>query len=120
MAKKAVRRKTDAVMDERPPNDLTKMIIADSGLAFAVYVLYLLGYFTGITALIGVIVAYSRARSANSVMKTHYTFQIRTFWIGLIYLVVGALLLHFAVGVLILVVVVGVVARTQCKRIIGA
>ena len=102
MAKKAVRRKTDAVIDERPPNDSTKMIIADSGLAFAVYVLYLLGYFTGITALIGVIIAYSRAPSANSVMKTHYTFQIRTFWIGLIYLVVGALLLHFAVGVLIL------------------
>jgi len=72
-------------------------------LAFAVYVLYLVGYITGITVLIGVVIAYSQAtRSARSPIKSHYTFQVRTFWIGLIYLVVGFFLLHFGVGVLIL------------------
>ena len=64
--------------------------------------LYLFGYFTGITAIIGVIIAYLQARSANPPIKSHYTFQIRTFWIGLVYLVVGLLLLSLAVGVLIL------------------
>jgi uncharacterized membrane protein len=79
-----------------------KMMVDDRGLAVVVYVLYLVSYFTGITAIIGVIIAYLQARSANSAIKSHYTFQIRTFWIGLLYLLVGALLLHFAIGALIL------------------
>ena len=53
--------------------------------------------------LIGDVIAYSQAtRSARSLIKSHYTFQVRTFWIGLIYLFVGILLLHLGVGVLIL------------------
>ena len=109
MAKKAAQKKADAakndpsdIVSTAPPNNPTKMIIADSGLAFAVYILYLFGYFAGITAIIGVIIACLQARSANPPIKSHYTFQIRTFWIGLVYLVVGLLLLSLAVGVLIL------------------
>lgn len=109
MAKKPAQKKANAARND--PSDIvstarsdnpTKMIIADSGLAFAVYILYLLGYFTGITAIIGVTIAYLQARSANPPAKSHYIFQIRTFWIGLVYLVVGLLLLSLAVGVLIL------------------
>jgi uncharacterized membrane protein len=91
--------------NKQSENELTvpPPIINDRGLAFAVYVLYLVGYITGITVLIGVVIAYSQAtRSARSPIKSHYTFQVRTFWIGLIYLVVGFFLLHFGVGVLIL------------------
>jgi uncharacterized membrane protein len=74
----------------------------DRLLAFAVYVLYLLGYITGITAIVGVIIAYLQAGSANPLMKGHYTFQIRTFVFGLIYFLVGLLFLYLAVGALIL------------------
>ena len=110
MAKKATQKKAEAAKNDKskdiglmsPQNNPTKMIIDDSGLAFAVYILYLLGYFTGITAIIGVIIAYFQARSANHLIRSHYTFQIRTFWIGLGYLVIGLLLLSLAVGVLIL------------------
>ncbi len=77
-------------------------MVGDRGLAFAVYVLYLLGYITGITAIIGVIIAYLQAGSANPLTKSHYTFQIRTFVIGFIYFLVGLLFLHLAVGALIL------------------
>ena len=35
-------------------------------------------------------------------MKSHYTFQIRTFVIGLIYFLIGLLLLYLAVGALII------------------
>ena len=77
-------------------------IIDDRSLAFVVYVLYLVGYFTGITALIGVIIAHLQTASARSILKSHNTFQIRTFWIGLLYLVVGFALLHFIVGALII------------------
>ena len=110
MAKKTARKKAETARDDKPnenkltvpPNKPTKMIIEDSGLAFTVYVLYLVGYFTGITALIGVIIAYLQSGSANPAMKSHYTFQIRTFWIGLLYLVVGFVLLHFIVGAVII------------------
>jgi len=78
------------------------MMVGDRGLAFTVYVLYLLGYITGITVIIGVIIAYLQAGSANPLMKSHYTFQMRTFVIGLIYFLVGLLFLHLAVGALIL------------------
>ena len=110
MAKKAVQKKTESSLNNKPkdnemtvpPNTPNKMIIDDRGLAFAVYILYLLSYLTGITALIGVIIAYLQAGSSDSAMKSHYTFQIRTFWIGLLYLFGGVVLLHLAVGALVL------------------
>jgi uncharacterized membrane protein len=77
--------------------------VGDRGLAFAVYVLYLLGYFMGITAFIGVVITYLQSGSASSETKSHFTFQIKTFWIGLLYLFVGLLLLHVAVGGIILI-----------------
>ncbi len=85
-----------------PQNNPAEMMVGDRGLAFAVYVLYLLGYITGFTAIIGVIFAYLQAGSANPLTKSHYTFQIRTFVIGFIYFLVGLLFLHLAVGALIL------------------
>ena len=106
MAKRSVRKTTRTAMENKQSDNglaAPPPIINDRGLAFAVYVLYLVGYITGITVLIGVVIAYSQAtRSARSLIKSHYTFQVRTFWIGLIYLFVGILLLHLGVGVLIL------------------
>jgi len=110
MAKRAARKMAETAKNDKPndneltvPSDTpTKMVVGERGLAFAVYVLYLLGYITGITAIIGVVIAYIQADSANAPVKSHYTFQIRTFVIGLIYFLVGLLLLNVAVGALIL------------------
>ena len=66
-------------------------IVNDTGLALGVYILYFVGYFTGITAIIGVIIAHLQANSANPVLKSHYTFQKKTFWMGLLYLVAGCI-----------------------------
>ena len=59
-------------------------IVSDDILAVAVYVLYGVGYFTGISALIGVIIAHLKIDDADPVLQSHYRFQIRTFWIGLL------------------------------------
>jgi uncharacterized membrane protein len=80
----------------RPP------IIADTTLALVVYVLYCVGYFTGLTALIGVIIAHVKVDDADPMLRSHYEFQIRTFWIGLLYLVVGIPLCMVLVGIPIL------------------
>jgi uncharacterized membrane protein len=77
--------------------------VSSSQVALIVYVLYFVSYFTGITALIGVIIAYVQIGQADSFLRTHYQFQIRTFWIGILYLVIGFLLTHVLIGFVVFV-----------------
>ncbi len=59
----------------------------DGGIATIVYILYLAGIASGVTILIGVILAYAnRKKDAVDWVGTHYQFQIRTFWISLLYI----------------------------------
>ena len=51
-------------------NQRNNPIIDDRGIAFAVYILYFLGYVTGITTLIGVMIAYLQNRSCSSVRRS--------------------------------------------------
>jgi uncharacterized membrane protein len=73
--------------------------MSDKQIALIVYVLYFAGYITGITTLIGVIIAHVKVADADPLLRTHYQFQIRTFWIGLLYLAIGAVLLFVVVGI---------------------
>ncbi|MCW2189480.1 putative membrane protein [Bradyrhizobium elkanii] len=73
----------------------------DRGYAFVVYALYALGFFTVITTVIGLIIAHVKASTASGVWLSHFQFQIRTFWIGLVYFVAGFALLYFYIGFLI-------------------
>jgi uncharacterized membrane protein len=70
----------------------------DKGFALAVYLLYLIGFFTGITALVGIIIAYVKKPTASGILQSHFQFQVHTFWIGLLYLVAGSFLLYFFIG----------------------
>jgi uncharacterized membrane protein len=90
------------IMGKRPAKQAVNPIVDDRGLAFAVYILYFVGYLTGITSLIGVTVAYLQQYSAGPELRSHYAFQVRTFWIGVIFLVVGGVLFFSGIGVLIL------------------
>ncbi|SEO91130.1 DUF4870 family protein [Aquisalimonas asiatica] len=76
---------------------------ASRQMPMVIYVLYLVGFLTsGITTLIGVILAYVNRRDAPAWVQTHYTFQIRTFWIALLTAFVGGVLSLVFIGVLIL------------------
>ncbi|MEY9135029.1 putative membrane protein [Bradyrhizobium diazoefficiens] len=85
----------EPIVPEQRPNN-------DRGYALAVYVLYALGFFTIITAVIGLIIAYVKASTAGDVWLSHFQFQIRTFWIGLLYFVAGFALLYFFIGAFII------------------
>ena len=85
-----------------PPPPPRPPAVSDTQLALAVYILYLVGFFTMITALVGVIIAYVQIDKADDMLRTHYRFQIRTFWIGLLYVVIGALSAIVVVGIFIL------------------
>ena len=86
----------DKAVTARPP------MLSDYGLALSVYVLYLLGFFTGLTAAIGLIIASMQVDRVDPVIRSHFRFQIRTFWIGLLFLFAGVVTLHVAIGGLIL------------------
>ncbi len=73
-----------------------------SGTAKIIYILYLVNIIIPFTGLVGLIMAYMNQAAADDMLKTHYRFQIRTFWIGLLYLVIGALLSLVLIGYLII------------------
>ena len=77
-------------------------VVSSYGLALTGYILYLVGFLTGITVLVGLIIAYLQRDRTGRVSQSHFQFQITTFWIGLLYFFLGLLTLHFAIGVLIL------------------
>ena len=85
------------------PNAAPRPAVSNSQLALVVYILYLVSYAVGgVTALIGVIIAHIQVGEADPLLASHYRFQIRTFWIGLLYLVVGGILCLVLIGFLVL------------------
>lgn len=72
------------------------------GTAKIVYILYLVGIIFGLTGIIGVVMAYINRSEAPDWLETHYQFQIRTFWIGALYVVIGMILTFILIGYLVL------------------
>ncbi len=70
-----------------------------------VYILYLVNIILGFLGIIGVIIAYVNRNDAPDWLKTHYQFQIRTFWISVLYSVIGVILTYVVIGVFILLFV---------------
>jgi uncharacterized membrane protein len=78
----------------------------DRTLPTVVYALYLLGLVNGLTVLIGLIIAYANRDRAGPVMESHYTFQIRSFWIGIALWIIAAIL--FLWGIPLSFIIIGV------------
>ena len=77
-----------------------------------IYILYLASFVVGITGLVGIVMAYINRGKSAPWIETHYTWAIRTFWIGLLYSLIAALLMIVAVGfVLMFAVAVWVIVR---------
>lgn len=71
--------------------------------AQAVYVLFALSYFAGITAIVGIIVNYVKMDDvAGTWLESHFTWQRRTFWFGLLWAVIGIATSFILVGFAIL------------------
>ncbi len=74
----------------------------DTTMPLVVYGLYLVGLFNGLTAVVGVILAYVSKGAAPEWMQSHYIFQIRTFWLWVLFSIVGGILTPIGVGVVII------------------
>jgi uncharacterized membrane protein len=69
----------------------------------AVYVLLALSYFTGITGIVAIIINYiKREEVAGTWLESHFTWQIRTFWYGLLWAIIGLITLMILIGGVIL------------------
>ena len=91
------------------------MIGSDGGRAIATvnYALYVAAFFTGVTALVGVALAYMRRGSASPLVRSHLDWQIRIFWhcvlagiviFSLHWLVIGLGAVTFGIGLIFMVV----------------
>ena len=83
-------------------NDFNAVPAVNSSTAKLVYILYLVGLLFGITGIIGVIVAYVNKEDGPDWLQSHYRFQIRTFWMGLVFLIAGTVLSVVLIGWLVL------------------
>ena len=72
-------------------------------LTTVVYGLYALTWLFGISAIVAIIVNYvKREDVAGTWLESHFRWQIRTFWFGLLWGVLGAITFVFIIGWLIL------------------
>ncbi|MDE8654582.1 DUF4870 family protein [Novosphingobium album (ex Liu et al. 2023)] len=84
--------------------------------------LYLASFVVGITAVVGVVLAYVQRDEARPWETSHYEYLIRTFWIGFIGILVGALTMIVLVGfvilpaALVLVIVRSVLSITNAQK----
>ena len=72
------------------------------GNANLVYILYLVGIVIGITSLVGVIMAYISKGKGDAALDSHYNNQINIFWKGIVYSLIGIVLMAVLVGAFIL------------------
>lgn len=70
----------------------------DTTMAMVIYALYLASFVLGFTSLIGVVIAYVYKGKGPAWLDEHYRYQIRTFWIGLLYAVIFSLLTFILIG----------------------
>lgn len=73
----------------------------DRTIAIVIYILYLLGFGGALTAVVGVALAHSKT-THDPLWRSHFDYQIRTFWLGFATLVVGGILSLVIIGYLIL------------------
>lgn len=106
---------TDDIRERQSPPPPTTGGTFEFNHPTVVSLLYLAGFFTGVTTIVGVILAYVWKGEAGQEpwVHSHYTYLIRTFWIGLIGSVVGVILTAVLIGIFILLgVAVLVIVRS--------
>jgi uncharacterized membrane protein len=68
----------------------------------AVYLLYFGGFLLQVLPLIGLVLAYVNRDGASELDRSHYEFQISTFWRGLAILAAGIITAFFVIGFVVI------------------
>lgn len=77
-----------------------------------IYILLMVGTLIGVSGIVAVIMAYIYQDDSPEWLQSHYRFQIRTFWIGLLYATLGLITFSVIIGYFILLfTVIWVIVR---------
>ena len=99
-----------------PPTPDAPELAALKTVTMVVYALQALSFIWGLPAIVGVIINYIKREDARgTVYESHFDWQIRTFWWGLLWTLVGTVLV-FALGLGL--IVLGVVYVWLIYRIV--
>ncbi len=72
-------------------------------LTHIIYALYAAGFFTGITWIVAIVMNYvKREDMVGTILESHFTWQIRTFWWSLLWTVIGCVLSIILIGFFVL------------------
>jgi uncharacterized membrane protein len=71
--------------------------------AKVIYLLMIVNIIIQFLGVIGVILAYTYRKEAPDWLKTHFDFQIRTFWVGLVLMLLGGFFYYKEVGSFVLI-----------------
>jgi uncharacterized membrane protein len=84
--------------------DETEKLRSAKNLTTIIYALYAVAFVNGITAIIAIIINHVKKDDmAGTFLESHFRWQIRTFWFGLLWGVLGSIALLVLVGWLVLV-----------------
>ena len=73
-------------------------------LTTVIYALYAASFFVGITAIVAIIMNYiKREEMAGTFLESHFRWQIRTFWFGMLWIAIGVASLLIVIGWFILI-----------------
>ncbi|WP_292684247.1 hypothetical protein [Novosphingobium sp.] len=115
---------TDAVPPTPPPSPTPPPATSggfDMNRPTIISLLYLSSFVLGITALIGVILAFVwKGEPHEEWEATHYQYLINTFWIGLVGTIVGVVTMIVLIGFLILMATVALCIVRSVLSLINA
>jgi uncharacterized membrane protein len=87
-------------MDLTPASD--EKIASLKTLTTVIYALYAASLFIGVSAIVAIVLNYIKREDAQGTwLESHFSWQIRTFWWGLLWLVVGAITWIILIGWLV-------------------
>lgn len=91
-------------MSYQPPGSQQGPLVENTQVAMITYVLFVAGCIVPVLPIIALIMAYVNRDTAPAWLATHYTWIIRTFWIGLAYLLLFMILVLVGIGILLLLI----------------
>jgi len=72
-------------------------------LSTVIYALYALSLFSGVTAIVAIVLNYIKLDDAKGTwLESHFRWQIRTFWWGLVWFILGGLTWIILIGWVVL------------------
>ncbi|MEZ5918101.1 MAG: DUF4870 domain-containing protein [Parvularculaceae bacterium] len=75
---------------------------SQKGNANLIYILYLVGLAAGITAVVGLVMAYMAKDKGPEWLQSHYRNQINLFWKMIVYFIIGVVLTVIMIGFLVM------------------